>query len=199
MKLVAETKIMHAQENRFTHIVRKTEEIVYAVIIIAMILIGLLPVVLRYANMSGVTWTESLSQHMVLWITFLGAGTAIRERASISIDALPNLLSPRKRLFLRGVTEFVSFAFCALIAWVSISFVKDTLEYEGTTNAFLHVREWWLTCALPAGFALLALRLFAAAVEDFILVFRTPGNNNNPPPPESDSEKMQAPGKEVTQ
>ena len=164
--------ILRPTENRFDRLVRRTEEILFAVIILSMIAIGLAPVVLRYAGMPGLSWTESLSQHMLLWITFLGAGVAIRERSSISIDAVPHLLSPHKRIILRAVTEIFSAIVCGVLIYFSILFVQDTFEYEGESIAFLNIKEWWLTLTLPCGFALLTLRLTIAAVEDIMKAIR---------------------------
>lgn len=164
--------LLRPTENRFDKIVKRTEEVIFAVIILGMIGIGLAPIIMRYTGMSGITWTESLSQNMLLWITFLGAGTAIRERSSISIDAVPHLLSPHKRIILRAVTEIFSAIVCGVLAYFSISFVQDTFEFEKETIAFLNIKEWWLTAALPCGFALLTLRLIIAAIEDLMKAIR---------------------------
>ena len=163
---------LRAPDNRFARIVKRIEEILFSLIILSMIVIGLFPVVLRYAGMSGITWTEPMSQHMVLWIAFLGAGVAVRERSSISIDALPLILKPRKRLFLRGTTEFAGTVVCGILAWVSIALIKDTFEFDRDTTIFLNIPEWCLMIALPAGFGLLALRLTIAGIEDIYHSFR---------------------------
>ena len=164
-------QFLHPHEWKFDRYVKRFEEVVFSLIIVLMIVIGLLPIALRYLNMMGVTWTESLSQHMVLWIAFLGAGTAIRERTSISIDAAPHLLKVRKRLFLRAITELVSAAVCGILIWVSISYIKGKLEFDADTIAFLNIREWWLNLALPFGFFLLTLRLLIATFEDIYHAF----------------------------
>ena len=164
--------ILRPSENKFDRIVKRTEEVIFAVIIISMIAIGLAPIVLRYAGMPGLSWTESLSQHMLLWITFLGAGVAIRERSSISIDAVPHLLNPHKRIIFRAVTEIFSAMVCGILVYFSILFVQDTFEYEGESIAFLNFKEWWLTLTLPCGFALLTLRLIIATIEDLMKAVR---------------------------
>ena len=165
-------ELLRPGENRFDRVVRRMEEVVFTLIIVIMIAIGLAPIILRYTGMPGITWTESLSQHMLLWITFLGAGTAIRERSSISIDAAPHLLSPRKRIFLRAITEIFSAIVCGVLVYFSISFVQDTFEFEKSTVAFLNIKEWWLTAALPCGFLLLSVRLIIAAIEDLMKATR---------------------------
>jgi TRAP-type C4-dicarboxylate transport system permease small subunit len=187
-------------ENNFDRIVKKSEEIIFSVIIISMVVMGLLPVTLRFSyiifnwfgielapkilpllsKIGGVTWMESLSQYIVLWIAFLGAGTAVRQRASISIDAAPNLLNGRKRLLLRGITEFSSSILCGILIWVSIKYIEGQLEYEADTNAFLNIRQWWLNIALPLGFMLLTIRLLIASFEDIYRSIKTGPPSSGP-------------------
>ncbi len=164
-------KYLHPRESKLDLIVKRFEEVIFSVIIISMIVMGLIPIVMRYTGMPGISWPESLSQQMVLWIAFLGAGVAIRERSSISIDALPHLLNTRKRLFLRGITELISAVVCGILVWVSIAFVRMNIEFDADAIAFLGVREWWLIVALPVGFFLLTLRLLIASFEDIFNTF----------------------------
>ena len=165
-------RLLLPRENRFDRIIKRIEEILFALIVITMIILGLTPIVLRYTGMMGISWTESLSQNMLLWVTFLGAGVAIRERSSISIDAAPHILNHRKRLALRGITEIVSALLCGILVWVSIEYVSDMLEYDSDSIAFLNIRAWHLALSLPIGFSLLAIRLFIAASEDIYHTFR---------------------------
>lgn len=165
-------KMLHPETGRFGQIVKRVEETLFTVMAVGMIIIGLLPIVLRYSGSVGVSWAEPLSRHMVLWIALLGAGTAIKERSSISVDVISHLLSIRNRILLRSATEFISAVTCGVLAWVSISFVRMTLEFESETVAFLGIREWWLTLVLPCGFFLLGLRLLIAFQEDLRNVFK---------------------------
>ena len=168
-------QLLLPRENRFDRIVKRIEEVFFALLVITMIILGLTPIILRYTGMMGVSWTESLSQNMLLWVTFLGAGVAIRERSSISIDAAPHVLNHRKRLVVRGITEIVSTLLCGILIWVSIEYVRDILEYDGNSIAFLNVRAWHLALSLPIGFSLLTIRLFIAASEDIYNAFRWKG------------------------
>lgn len=159
------------ESGTFDRIVKRVEEIMFSVILIVMILIGLAPILMRYFGMMSFSWTESLSQHMVLWIALLGAGTAIRERTSISIDVIPHLLGPRKQIFLRAITELISAVICGILVWISFNYVRSILEFDRETVAFLKVPEWLLSTVMPFGFFLLTLRLLIAAIEDIVISY----------------------------
>ncbi len=145
--------------------VRRLEEIIFAATVLIMVVMGLTPVILRYCSSVGVTGTEVVSRHLVLWIALLGAGAAVRERSSISIDAVSHLIPLRWRLFMRGFTETLSAVVCGTLVWVSISFIRSTAAFEKGSLAF-GIPEWCLMLILPIGFLLLTIRLLMAAVED---------------------------------
>lgn len=54
-------------------------------------------VVLRYAFNSGIVASEELSRWLFLWVTFLGAVVALKDRAHLGSDALVSRLPPRGR------------------------------------------------------------------------------------------------------
>jgi len=49
-------------------------------------------VVMRYAFNSGITISEELSRWLFVWMTFMGAIVALRERAHLGTDTLVSRL-----------------------------------------------------------------------------------------------------------
>ena len=167
-----ETASAPAAERRPARIVRRIEEIFFATLVLAMILLGLLPVLLRRVAAADLNWAEPLTRHMVLWIALFGAAAATRDRAHITIDAVTHFLPRTPRLLLRALTQFLTGGICGFLAWLSFVFVREERLFAGDRTAFLGIPEWWLTLALPVGFALLALRLLLAAGTDGCDAFR---------------------------
>ncbi|MFB4165367.1 TRAP transporter small permease [Alteribacillus sp. JSM 102045] len=54
------------------------------------VMIGLVffNVVLRYGFSSGITWSEEMGRYLFVWIVFLGAIVAYKERAHLGVDLL---------------------------------------------------------------------------------------------------------------
>jgi TRAP-type C4-dicarboxylate transport system permease small subunit len=165
-------KIFHPEPGKLGRIVRRIEEILFSVIVFTMIILGLTPIIMRFSGMSGVVWIGPMTRYFVLLIALLGAGTAVRERSSISVDIVSHLISDRKRLILRSITEIVSAVVCGAFTWISIYFVMD---FERDIIVFFRIPEWWLTMILPCGFFLLVLRLLIAAWEDFMIALKLDG------------------------
>ena len=58
-------------------------------------------VVLRYAFNSGISLSEELSRWLFVWMTFLGAVTALGDRAHLGTDMLVGRLGRRGKQFCR--------------------------------------------------------------------------------------------------
>ncbi|GAA4726047.1 TRAP transporter small permease [Brevibacillus fulvus] len=52
-------------------------------------------VVLRYAFNSGITWSEEMSRFLFVWLVFLGAIAALKDKMHLGMDLVTNLLPPR--------------------------------------------------------------------------------------------------------
>lgn len=69
-------------------------------------------VVMRYAFNSGITESEELSRWLFVWLTFLGAAVAVRERAHLGSDMLISRLGPLGKRLCLGTGQ-------ALMLWVT--------------------------------------------------------------------------------
>lgn len=70
----------------------KLIEIILAVLMVAMVAMVFGNVVLRYVANSGITVSEELSRWMFVWMCFLGAIVAVRERGHLGTDMLVSRL-----------------------------------------------------------------------------------------------------------
>ncbi len=68
-----------------------------ALCLVLMVVLVLGNVVLRYVFNTGLTLSEELSRWLFVYLVFLGAVVALRERAHLGVDSLVNTLSPRGR------------------------------------------------------------------------------------------------------
>jgi TRAP-type transport system small permease protein len=74
-------------------------------------------VVLRYLFNSGITESEELSRWLFIWVIFLGATVAVRERSHMGTDMLVSRLSaPLQRLSL-----LVAYGLMLFVTWLMFS------------------------------------------------------------------------------
>lgn len=153
-------------ESKFSQIIRFIEEVFFTIILVAIVLLGLAPIVLRSYFDTGISWAEPLSRQLVLWLALFGAGAATRDRKHITIDIIANFVPLRWKLACRSLTEIVSSVICGILCRVSITFVLEEREYGFKSSITPSIPEWIFELVLPVGFLLLTLRLLIAGCQD---------------------------------
>jgi TRAP-type C4-dicarboxylate transport system permease small subunit len=122
-----------------------------------MALLPLAEIALRAAFQVGVSGAAAFTQNLALVAGMLGAVVATREDRLLSLSTLPSLLSPSAASVARQFAGMVSTAIAALLFVASIGFVLA--ERTGGNVIAYGVPVWLMAAAIPAGFALIALRL----------------------------------------
>lgn len=99
-------------------------------------------VVMRYAFNSGITESEELSRWAFVWLIFMGATVALRERAHMGTDMLVAKLPKR----LQQVCLFAAYALMLFATWIMLkgSLVQTQLNWDseapvtGLSQAWLY-------------------------------------------------------------
>lgn len=111
-------------------------------------------VVSRYCLGFSIAASEEISTFLMIWITYLGAGLALREGKLASIDALQDRLPPLFVKPVRMILGILSIAFFTLLAFYAIRFVS--LGWSQETFALM-IPRGIPYLVLPAGALLFAL------------------------------------------
>ena len=76
-----------------------------------MVLFVFLNVVLRTFFNSGLTWSEELARYLFVYVTYIGAISAMHSNAHLGVDTLLSRVSPKVQLALYLVSRLLSCAF----------------------------------------------------------------------------------------
>ncbi|MCB1332726.1 MAG: TRAP transporter small permease [Roseivivax sp.] len=107
-------------------------------------------------------WSVDLAQLLFIWLCFIGATKAMRERGHLGVDFLARLLPHRNRLMLETAVTAVTLAFFAILA------VQGTkLTLLNTERAFgdSGLSYAYVTIAVPVGCVFLGLAMIANTAE----------------------------------
>ena len=119
----------------------KLLELLVVVCMVAMVIMVFGNVVLRYAFNSGINVSEELSRWLFVWMTFMGAVVALRQRGHLGTDMLVARLSVRGKRAALGLAYVLMLFCCALVFQGSWAQTQINL---GTTSAVLEVPTAWL-------------------------------------------------------
>lgn len=147
-----------------------------AVALGTMVILVLVQIVLRYFFSVGIMGGSEIVRHLVLWVAFLGAGLAARDRKHIRIESAQHLLSLQTRRLFDVITSLFSVVVCGILVWASLEFVS--LDYKGGGSiAFFRTPVWVLQIIIPIGYAAVALRFSAQCVREAYTLMKGDGAN----------------------
>lgn len=141
---------------RFDHYLAKFESWVLVFLLALMVLLSFGQVVLRNVFDFGLLWADTFLRQLVLWVGFLGASLAVREKRHIAIDFIPNFLPERWLKPLQVVVDFSTgmiSLFLLIAAW-------NFLQYEKESGSilFLDIPVWIFQTILPFSLGVIAIR-----------------------------------------
>jgi len=126
-----------------------------SLILAAIVLICLAEVMLRYGFGAGLGFYDELAGFLLVWLTFLGATMARRDRAHIGIREVLDIFSPRARRTLRIVEHAAMLALHLTLAW------------QGALLSARFLGERAITMPIPMGVFYLVLPVFAILTATF--------------------------------
>ena len=111
-------------------------------------------------------WGEEIVRYSFIYLAWIGAAAAVKERAHIRIDVIMHYLSPRVKALLYIFGDLVML-FVAVIAIIySVETVYVSAKFGSVTDG-LRISKVWFLMAVPIGFTLMLWRLFQSLYRDF--------------------------------
>jgi TRAP-type C4-dicarboxylate transport system permease small subunit len=105
-----------------------------ALLMLGMVVLVFGNVVLRYAFNSGISIAEELSRWMFVWITFLGAVSAMRARGHLGTDMVVGLLSRRGKQACLVISQLIMLAILWLLFDGSLAQVRINADVAAPTS-----------------------------------------------------------------
>ncbi|RYF76919.1 MAG: TRAP transporter small permease [Comamonadaceae bacterium] len=93
----------------------------------AMSLIIFTNVALRYLTNQSLEWAEEVARHMMIWLTFLGAGPVLRYGGHIAVENLQDALPARAAMAVRAGVATLLFAFFGFMVWYGWLYMQRTM------------------------------------------------------------------------
>ena len=87
------------------------------ILLAAMAVIIFTNVALRYLTSQSIEWAEEVSRHMMIWLTFLGAGPVLRYGGHIAVENLQDALPQSMAIAVRAFVALLLFAFFGFMIW----------------------------------------------------------------------------------
>jgi len=110
-------------------------------------------------------WGEEIVRYSFIYLAWIGAAAAVRDRGHIRIDVIMHYVPRRVKALLYIFGDLVMFAVAVIALYWSFETVHVSWEF-GSVSHGLRVSMVWFLLAVPVGFALMILRLVQSFLRD---------------------------------
>jgi TRAP-type C4-dicarboxylate transport system permease small subunit len=119
-------------------------------------------VVLRYVFAAPLVWAEEATVFLMIWVTFIGSGIAIRRNAHIAMTVVADRLPTGLARAVAAASQLAIVAFLAVVAWQGFrlaAFVADQ------PSPAMRIPMMWPYLAIPVGALFMIGQVLAVALE----------------------------------
>ena len=110
-------------------------------------------------------WGEEIVRYSFIYLAWIGASAAVKDRAHIRIDVLYNFVSQRVKASLYVFSDLVMLAVAILAFYYSIESVWISFKFSSVTHG-LRVPLGLFLAAVPIGFGLMCIRIVQSIIRD---------------------------------
>ncbi|MFD2740133.1 TRAP transporter small permease [Sulfitobacter aestuarii] len=117
-------------------------------------------VALRYTTNHSLPWADEVARYLMIWMTFTGAGLALRRGGHVAITNLQDVLPSPAQIALRGAIVLSLLAFFVFMIVTGYEYMTR-MQYQRSPALRLPFK--YVYAAMPIGFALLSVHLLLIA------------------------------------
>ncbi len=110
-------------------------------------------------------WGEEIVRYSFIYLAWIGAAAAVRERGHIRIDVILQYVGPRVKTLLYIFGDIVMFGVALIALYWSYEAVHVSAKFGSVTHG-LRISQVWFLSAVPIGFALVIFRLLQSFYRD---------------------------------
>ncbi len=110
-------------------------------------------------------WSEEIARYAFIYIAWIGASAAIKERAHIRIDVLLTVLPNKVRTLVYIFGDVVTLILAVIALYWSMEPVLNSIHFGSVTHG-LRISQAWFLFAVPLGFGMMSIRLIQSMKRD---------------------------------
>ncbi|MEZ4268243.1 MAG: TRAP transporter small permease [Myxococcota bacterium] len=110
-------------------------------------------------------WSVELSSVLLMYVGFLGASMATRERKHIRVDAVRKKMPPRHLPLYNAVGGLMTIIFCVFLGGLALHFLLSKIEHGGTMQAS-GLPEWVISLPIAVALGVMVVRFSGHLARD---------------------------------
>lgn len=143
----------------------RLEEVFLVILMIAATLLVAAQVVTRFILKVPLPWSEEIARYMFLWLTWVGASYATKERKHVRIDIIYEKLPEKGKKICTAISTVIWIVFLAVMVYLSVRLTASVAS-GGQIAVGSGIPMWIPYASIPVGMGLMLFRLLQNTVHD---------------------------------
>ena len=131
------------------------------------VVVVFIEVVRRFVFSYSSIWGEETARYAFVYLVWIGAAAAVRDRTHIRIGVVFQFLTGRAKTAVYLFGELAALVFAVVALRYSLESVWVSIKFDALTSG-LRINRAWFTAAVPLGFSLIILRLVGSIARDIV-------------------------------
>ena len=144
---------------------RNGERYLMLVLYCFIVFVIVMEVVRRFVLDFSSLWGEEAARFAFIYLGWIGASYAVKQRAHIRFDFLARALPPRAAGCVYLFSEFATLVFACFALYWSMQSLGTIIRFDAQATA-IRVSLAWFAAAVPLGFAMMVVRTVQSALLD---------------------------------
>ena len=123
-------------------------------------------VIRRFGLSYSSIWGEEIARYAFIYLAWIGASAAIRERAHIRIDVILHYVPARAKAAIYLFGDFATLTLALIALYWSLEPILTSLKFGSVTHG-LRISNAWFLAAVPIGFTMMVFRLVQSILRDW--------------------------------
>lgn len=119
----------------------------------------------------GYSWAQHIALFLMLWMAFIGASMATRDRRHLAIDAIRKAMPDRLLPWYNAIGNLVAAAFTLVLVWLAWNYLQLRMAQAAVPG---EIPQWIKVLAIPLTLALVTARFVGQAIADVLTALLVP-------------------------
>ena len=131
------------------------------------VMVVMIEVFRRFGLAYSSFWGEETARFAFIYLVWVGAAAAVKDRTHLKIDVIFNYLPPKWVSYFHLAGDILTLVFICIALFFSIESILVEIKFDALTHA-LRINSAYFGFAVPFGLALVLLRLTQSIRRDII-------------------------------
>lgn len=144
------------------------ERIILTAALAVMVIFVFLDVVNRHFHIFGnsFVWAKEIARFMMIWVGFVGASIATKNREHLSVGLREKLFPPHILRWVKILADFIAALVTLFFAYLGYRFVMDSIGFHEVSLA-LKFPLWIVRTIIPISLMIIFCRFFGQFISRF--------------------------------